>query len=1248
MADAPEEHVNLSFAIKFFTHERALEQADSVQRFLDQAEALRRVEGPFLARIHRVLDLRPFREDGWPAAAIVSQLVEPSLQRALSDLAAQQQRLSVGLVLRWARQLFEAVEALHGGFGLVHGNIKPSNILLHLLRGRLYRGKESLEGATVLLADLVTAWPIGKPVPPWAAAEDEWKAPEAARPGARDRLAAPAEDLYALGLVLGRLADATEGDLAPLRGVVAGLTDADSQRRLPAKRELRAFLFPAEEPLDTTDESAVILRRSEALAMTHQGSASVRERREGRAAGWPEIDGIPGYAILREIGRGGMGIVYEARDLRLSRRVAIKVLLQGVDVSRAERFRIEAGALALLNHPNIVQVYGGSAEGERAYLVLERVSGSSLRQIVGSQGPLPPQEAARLGETIAGALHFAHTQGVLHRDIKPANVLITPEGTPKLIDFGLAKLWNDDSGLTPAGTVMGTLHYLAPEVLRGSDRASVRTDLYSLGATLYYALTGQSPLQARTYAELLAEIETGQPVAPRQRNPAIPPALEAICLRCLDKRPENRFATVGELADALRHFRAGDGAPVVTFRTGAAPLLGSPGALAPPGTSQAKETPEVVAAILTRLFRGATEVTVLDLSLDFDPHPGEVLLAVQVTGSNRHACHVIKVTSADRCPSSSDWDEVLMSPEAHLDEQGQMRAVIYRAPPRFDEAERVTTLEVAFYSAVATGSPGPASIADVLTALFACLGRLFYRSAAVEAPAARLLLTEGRPLEDSFAFWESGSALDARQVANTALPLGKDDPGSEDNFCDPVDALRFLVEHDGPAGERFPPLRRGRAHGGVHGRNVLIGLVGGEAHWPALFDCEREAGDALLGWDFVQLETELKIHAYPLLFPGSSLLDYARGVKEFETALGDDTDRLDAEDGWREQTWASPAERLRALLLTIRRLAAVHLGQQHARRDDWLAEHDFLLACYGAYRGRYSDPLPRNRIGAFVSAGVACARYLSRRQQLTPPAQSSAERAGGKSPDFRRPLKQAWAWTREKTGESLPRALLLLEELKARYPHALPIRYELALALVELGRPDDALRELEAAGREHKVLDEDTLSLRGRCWKDAGDRALSQHLESEALRLYGLAEEDYRKAYALRRDRFPGINVATLRFLRAALASRLGQTAQSSDLLQASRQMARALLAGKDRWVRRLSDDNVWMAATEAEAHLLLGDWELAEELYGKARQQDNYRAFHAGTMRAQVARLTEAYRRLEQAPQGPLFDPDAFFAWPK
>jgi WD40 repeat protein/tRNA A-37 threonylcarbamoyl transferase component Bud32 len=274
--------------------------------------------------------------------------------------------------------------------------------------------------------------------------------------------------------------------------------------------------------------------------------------------GGPQSENVPGYEILSELGRGGMGVVYKARQTRLGRVVALKMILSGSHAGKEQlaRFRTEAEALARLQHPNIVQVFEvGESEG-RPYFSLEFCEGGSLdRKLAGV--PLPPEQAAPLCETVARAIAAAHRASVIHRDLKPANVLLTVDGTPKVTDFGLAKKL-DEAGQTHTGEVMGTPSYMAPEQAEGKKEIGPAADVYALGAMLYEMLTGRPPFRAATTLETLMQVVLSEPVPPRQLNTKVPRDLETICLKCLAKECRQRYASAEELAEDLRRWREGE------------------------------------------------------------------------------------------------------------------------------------------------------------------------------------------------------------------------------------------------------------------------------------------------------------------------------------------------------------------------------------------------------------------------------------------------------------------------------------------------------------------------------------------------------------------------------------------------------------------------------------------------------------------------------------------------------------------
>jgi WD40 repeat protein len=263
--------------------------------------------------------------------------------------------------------------------------------------------------------------------------------------------------------------------------------------------------------------------------------------------------------LLEEIARGGMGVVYKARQVSLGRIVAVKMLLFGPNARPEDikRFRLEASAAAALQHPNIVAVHEVGVNADRQYLVMDYVDGPTLAELIASQ-PLPAMQAAGYLKTVAEAIHYAHEQGILHRDLKPSNVLIDSSDQPRVTDFGLAKrltnsqLLSTNLPLTLSGQVIGSLNYMAPEQAAAKPgQVSRTTDVYALGATLYHLLTGRPPFAGENLAETLRQVIHVEPPSPRVLNPGVLRDVETICLKCLQKEPRRRYQTAQELADEL-------------------------------------------------------------------------------------------------------------------------------------------------------------------------------------------------------------------------------------------------------------------------------------------------------------------------------------------------------------------------------------------------------------------------------------------------------------------------------------------------------------------------------------------------------------------------------------------------------------------------------------------------------------------------------------------------------------------------
>jgi serine/threonine-protein kinase len=269
---------------------------------------------------------------------------------------------------------------------------------------------------------------------------------------------------------------------------------------------------------------------------------------------------VRGYEVLGKLGQGAMGAVYKALHLRLNRLVALKVICDAPNARPQDlaRFRQEAEMIARLQHANIVQIYEVGEYAGGLYLALEYLDGPGLdRQL--NRTPQPPRQAARLVEALARAVHYAHGQGVIHRDLKPANVLLTSTGTPKITDFGLARPVELESGLTTAGSIMGTPNYMAPEQAEGRlGDIGPHTDTYALGAILYECLTGRPPFRGATVLDTLVQVRQQDPVPPHRLRAKLPRDLEAITLKCLEKATHRRFASALDLAEELRRFCAGE------------------------------------------------------------------------------------------------------------------------------------------------------------------------------------------------------------------------------------------------------------------------------------------------------------------------------------------------------------------------------------------------------------------------------------------------------------------------------------------------------------------------------------------------------------------------------------------------------------------------------------------------------------------------------------------------------------------
>ena len=292
-----------------------------------------------------------------------------------------------------------------------------------------------------------------------------------------------------------------------------------------------------ENPITTSDNSS-------ALELTERSTLPASLRQFGD------------YELIEEVARGGMGIVYKAWQLSLKRIVAIKMILSGLVASEEDinRFYAEAQAAASLSHAGIVQIFEVDQVHGQHFNAMEFIDGISLSRRA-ALGPLEPVEAATLMRRVADAVQYAHERGVVHRDLKPANIIVDYNGQPHVTDFGLAYIQEGHDQQTCSGEPIGTASYMPPEQATGQrDKIGPPSDVYSLGATLYCLITGRPPFQSSNSADTLIQVIQVDPVPPRRLNQQIPNDLETICLKCLEKLPDRRYATAQELSDELRRY----------------------------------------------------------------------------------------------------------------------------------------------------------------------------------------------------------------------------------------------------------------------------------------------------------------------------------------------------------------------------------------------------------------------------------------------------------------------------------------------------------------------------------------------------------------------------------------------------------------------------------------------------------------------------------------------------------------------
>jgi tRNA A-37 threonylcarbamoyl transferase component Bud32 len=357
-----------------------------------------------------------------------------------------------------------------------------------------------------------------------------------------------------------------------LEDVIAAYLQAVDAGKAPDRQELLARHPDLVDPLQAFFADHDRMKQAAAPPPANEAPTLAPGEIPPGAAPLGRVPYFGDYELLQEIARGGMGVVYKARQVSLNRVVAVKMILAGqlASAEDVQRFRREAEAAANLDHPNIVPIYEvGEHEGQH-YFSMKLIEGGSLASC---KLPLPPRQAAELVATVARAVHHAHQRGILHRDLKPGNILLSRRtgcqpvqgaeqagslcDEPHVTDFGLAKRVEGDAGHTRTGSIVGTPSYMPPEQARSEKGLTTAVDVYSLGAILYELLTGRPPFRAATPLDTILQVLELDPERPRKLDPGIDPDLETICLKCLEKEPGRRYGSALALADDLRRFLTG-------------------------------------------------------------------------------------------------------------------------------------------------------------------------------------------------------------------------------------------------------------------------------------------------------------------------------------------------------------------------------------------------------------------------------------------------------------------------------------------------------------------------------------------------------------------------------------------------------------------------------------------------------------------------------------------------------------------
>ena len=552
-------------------------------------------------------------------------------------------------------------------------------------------------------------------------------------------------------------------------------------------------------------------------------------------------------------------------------------------------------------------------------------------------------------------------------------------------------------------------------------------------------------------------------------------------------------------------------------------------------------------------------------------------------------------------------------------------------------AAEVVTLEQAVIDACCWGRPSAESVDDVIAQTFYEMSDRFYQRSWSGAPAS----------ETSTAYWQARVAKGAKGWLSRTTEPGRARrevlrvlSGNEGEFLPPCDYIGEIWA----GADTVPEMQRGCAHGDLHGRNVLVGMIDGQAKWPAVYDYEDMCCHNYLAWDFVKLEVELKIRALRHVFRGDEA-EFIRAVYAFETELARQTEKLNNAPSWERETGLGTGEdALRGILLGIRRMAKLCLETHRGRNRRWLEEYYFMLTCYGVYAGRFTTYQWREALATYACSGIAAYRYAWRRG-IAEKQERKARRLAGEAieegkPDFRPDALGSLCWqaqlafasvcARSRRAQFVREAVKILADLREDRRWIVEVGHELAFALMELSTLDTSDGELHRA-RAARLLaeledqfrgtNEELLCRIGRHWKDCGDGAADASAAGDdqsgarrAVDYYREALAAYERAYAIKGNYYPGINVATVHWL-------LGGEEEKRRAREIAQEV-RASIDQAEQAGKEWGEEELWVVATRAEANLLIGEIELSRELYGMASKHKDCTPHGRETMKKQVNRI--------------------------